>query len=30
LLKQLSQALPDVVDKLTPRGRLPTLAELAE
>jgi uncharacterized protein YidB (DUF937 family) len=29
LLKQLSQVLPGVVDKLTPRGRLPTLAEPA-
>ena len=28
LLKQLSQVLPGVVDKLTPHGRLPTLAEL--
>jgi uncharacterized protein YidB (DUF937 family) len=28
LLKQLTQALPEVVDKLTPRGRIPTLAEL--
>ena len=30
LLKQLSQVLPGVVDKLTPNGRLPTLAELAQ
>jgi len=30
LLKQLTQALPEVVDKLTPRGRLPTLAELVQ
>ena len=30
LLRQLTQALPEAVDKLTPRGRLPTLAELAE
>jgi uncharacterized protein YidB (DUF937 family) len=28
--KQLSQILPGVVDKLTPAGRLPTLAELSE
>jgi uncharacterized protein YidB (DUF937 family) len=28
LLRQLTQALPEVVDKLTPRGRIPTLAEL--
>jgi uncharacterized protein YidB (DUF937 family) len=28
--KQLSQVLPGVVDKLTPEGRLPTLAELSE
>ena len=27
--KQLSQALPGVVDKLTPQGRLPTVAELS-
>ncbi len=27
--RQLSQALPDVVDKLTPSGRLPTLSELS-
>lgn len=27
--KQLSQALPGVVDKLTPQGRLPTAAELS-
>jgi len=30
LLKQLSQVLPGVVDKLTPGGRLPTLAELGQ
>ena len=29
LTKQLSQILPGVVDKLTPAGRLPTLAELS-
>jgi len=28
--KQLSQVLPGVVDKLTPNGRLPTLAELSQ
>jgi uncharacterized protein YidB (DUF937 family) len=28
LIRQLSQALPGVVDKLTPNGRLPTAAEL--
>jgi len=28
LLKQLSQVLPGVVDKLTPNGRLPTPSEL--
>ena len=28
LVRQLSQALPGVIDKLTPRGRLPTVAEL--
>lgn len=28
LLQQLSQVLPGVVDKLTPKGRLPTMAEL--
>jgi uncharacterized protein YidB (DUF937 family) len=28
--KQLSQVLPGVVDKLTPSGRLPTLAELSQ
>jgi uncharacterized protein YidB (DUF937 family) len=27
LLRQLSQVLPGVVDKLTPNGRLPSLAE---
>ena len=30
LLRQLSQALPGIVDKLTPKGRVPSLAELAE
>jgi uncharacterized protein YidB (DUF937 family) len=30
LTKQLSQALPGIVDKLTPNGRLPTVAELSE
>src|SRR5262245_13865086 len=30
LTRQLSQALPGLVDKLTPNGRLPTLAELSE
>jgi uncharacterized protein YidB (DUF937 family) len=30
LLRQLSQVLPGVVDKLTPNGRLPTLAELSQ
>jgi uncharacterized protein YidB (DUF937 family) len=30
LTKQLSQVLPGVVDKLTPQGRLPTIAELSE
>jgi uncharacterized protein YidB (DUF937 family) len=30
LTKQLSQILPGVVDKLTPAGRLPTLAELTK
>ncbi len=30
LTKQLSQVLPGAVDKLTPAGRLPTLAELSE
>jgi uncharacterized protein YidB (DUF937 family) len=29
LLRLLSQVLPGVVDKLTPNGRLPTLAELS-
>ena len=28
LVRQLSQVLPGVVDKLTPKGRLPTAAEL--
>jgi uncharacterized protein YidB (DUF937 family) len=28
--KQLSQVLPGLVDKLTPNGRLPTLAELSK
>ena len=30
LTRQLSQVLPGLVDKLTPNGRLPTLAELSE
>jgi len=30
LTKQLSQVLPGLVDKLTPNGRLPTVAELSE
>ena len=30
LTRQLSQVLPGIVDKLTPAGRLPTLAELSE
>jgi len=30
LTRQLSQILPNVVDKLTPAGRLPTLAELSD
>jgi uncharacterized protein YidB (DUF937 family) len=30
ITKQLSQILPGVVDKLTPNGRLPTVAELAQ
>jgi uncharacterized protein YidB (DUF937 family) len=30
LTKQLSQVLPGFVDKLTPGGRLPTVAELSE
>jgi uncharacterized protein YidB (DUF937 family) len=30
LLRQLSQALPGIVDKLTPHGRMPTLAELSQ
>ncbi len=29
LTRQLSQVLPNVVDKLTPNGRLPTLSELS-
>ncbi len=29
LTRQLSQVLPNVVDKLTPAGRLPTLSELS-
>ena len=29
LTKQLSQVLPTVVDKLTPNGRIPTLAEIS-
>jgi uncharacterized protein YidB (DUF937 family) len=28
--KQLSQVLPGLVDKLTPNGRLPTVAELSQ
>jgi uncharacterized protein YidB (DUF937 family) len=30
LKTQLSQVLPGIVDKLTPKGRLPTAAELSE
>ena len=30
LIRQLSQALPGLVDKLTPHGRLPTRAELSQ
>jgi uncharacterized protein YidB (DUF937 family) len=30
LTKQLSQVLPGIVDKLTPNGRVPTLAELSD
>jgi uncharacterized protein YidB (DUF937 family) len=30
ITKQLSQVLPGVVDKLTPNGRLPTMAELSQ
>jgi uncharacterized protein YidB (DUF937 family) len=30
LTRQLSQILPGVVDKLTPAGRLPTVAELSQ
>jgi uncharacterized protein YidB (DUF937 family) len=30
ITKQLSQVLPGVVDKLTPKGRLPTVAELSD
>ena len=30
LIRQLSQVLPGLVDKLTPNGRLPTLVELSE
>jgi uncharacterized protein YidB (DUF937 family) len=30
ITNQLSQVLPGVVDKLTPQGRLPTLAELSQ
>ena len=30
ITKQLSQVLPELVDKLTPSGRLPTLAELSQ
>ena len=30
ITKQLSQIMPDVVDKLTPHGRMPTVAELSQ
>jgi uncharacterized protein YidB (DUF937 family) len=30
LTKQLSQVLPGIVDKLTPNGKLPTMAELSK
>ncbi len=30
ITKQLAQTLPGVVDKLTPQGRLPTVAELSQ
>jgi uncharacterized protein YidB (DUF937 family) len=30
ITRQLSQILPGVVDKLTPQGRVPTLAELSD
>jgi uncharacterized protein YidB (DUF937 family) len=30
LAKQLSQVLPGLVDKMTPNGRLPTLADLSQ
>ena len=30
LMKQLSQILPGVVDKLTPQGRIPTAGELSQ
>jgi len=30
LIRQLSQVLPGLVDKLTPNGRLPTLAEVSQ
>jgi uncharacterized protein YidB (DUF937 family) len=30
ITKQLSQVLPGVIDKLTPNGRLPTIAELSQ
>ena len=30
LTQQLSQVLPGIVDKLTPNGRLPTMAELSK
>ncbi len=30
ITRQLSQILPGVVDKLTPQGRLPTMAELSD
>jgi uncharacterized protein YidB (DUF937 family) len=30
ITRQLSQILPGVVDKLTPQGRLPSVAELSQ
>ena len=30
ITKQLSQVLPGIVDKLTPNGKLPTVAELSQ
>ena len=30
ITKQLSQVLPGIVDKLTPNGKLPTMAELSQ